>query len=314
MRIIYKEEGGVMNNPKLGIVILNYLTYDLTIQCINKLKEVEYRNFFVVVVDNNSPNDSHKILSNLYKNSIGYKFNVHYIESKLNGGYSSGNNIGIKVAKELGAEYVLVMNNDVELTDKGFIYDSIKLMEERTNIGIVGPGIIEKNILQLPAYLKRPNGFDYILYNSFMPIIILYRKVQMKNKQVDQNAMKVYSVAGCCLMIKVEYFEKINFYDEGVFLYGEELIVGEKMHRENYDVYYLPQYKVIHRHSITISGVYKEIERAKMMDESIKYYFANYRRDISRLIIKLINKSFFLKNNIYLPIIIGIKKKAYKIQ
>lgn len=300
-----------MSCPKLGIVILNYLTYDLTLHCINKLQEMDYNNFFVVVVDNNSPNESHRVLSN-YNKDIGYTFNIYYIKSKLNGGYSSGNNIGIKAAQEIGAQYVLVMNNDIELIDKEFISNAIHFMEENINVGAVGPGIVENNFLQLPAYIKRPNGFDYIGSNLFMPINILYRKLKTKIHQKDKNKIKVYSVAGSCLMIRVEHFAAINFYDENVFLYGEELILGEKMYQKNYEIYYFPKYKVNHKHSVTIGGIYKEIERTKMMAKSIEYYFINYRSDISRLIKELISKSFLFNTNIYLPIILFIKKITFK--
>lgn len=299
-----------MNNPKIGIVILNYLTYELTVHCISKLMQMKRDDFFIIVVDNNSPNNSHEVLSNRYKDNPDSNVDVYYIESKTNGGYSSGNNIGIKMAKELGAQYVLIMNNDIEIIDEQFISSSINLMENDRRIGVVGPGVVEKNYLQLPAYLKRPKGYDYIFSNLFMPVNILLRKVRMGRHQSAKSAMKVYSVAGSCLMISVEHFHKINYYDENVFLYGEELILGEKMHKEKFDIYYLPEYKVDHKHSVTISGIYKEIERTKMMEKSIEYYFNNYRYDIPKLVTKMISRSYFFKTNIYLPIILWIKKNT----
>ena len=110
-----------MSSSKVGIVILNYMTYELTINCLDNLNNMEYNNFFVVVVDNLSPNNSYeKIFEYISKGK--FKYDIYLLKSDKNGGYSYGNNLGVKKAENLKADYILIMNNDIFIKENNFLH------------------------------------------------------------------------------------------------------------------------------------------------------------------------------------------------
>ena len=80
-----------MTEPYVGIVLVNYRGAEDTIECIDSLNEMEYQNFFIVVVDNHSEDGS---LERLYEKKREKDFAV--IERKGNRGFAAGNNAGIR--------------------------------------------------------------------------------------------------------------------------------------------------------------------------------------------------------------------------
>ena len=83
---------------KIGIILLNYCNYDLTIDCIESIKKSSYQNYEIIVIDNNSPDNSGKQLSKLD--------NIRFLQMNENLGFAAGNNRGIEVAISDGGEYV----------------------------------------------------------------------------------------------------------------------------------------------------------------------------------------------------------------
>ena len=76
---------------KISIVILNYINYKDTIECIESIFEMNYRYEGIVVVDNNSENESVKILNKKYKDNK----KIIIVKARHNYGFAKGNNIGI---------------------------------------------------------------------------------------------------------------------------------------------------------------------------------------------------------------------------
>jgi GT2 family glycosyltransferase len=83
----------------------------------------------IILVDNGSSDMSGERLKNEFPNLVAILLNQ-------NTGYAGGNNVGIRYALEHGAEYVLVINNDV-VVDKGFLNPMVEVAENRPEVGIV---------------------------------------------------------------------------------------------------------------------------------------------------------------------------------
>ena len=110
----------------VSIIIVNYNTYDLTLDCINSIKEktnnIKYE---IIVVDNNSPN---RIIENLKLE------NVRLVLNSKNGGFGYANNIGNKYAK---GKYLFFLNSDTILMNNA-IFELFEFMEKKSNVGICG--------------------------------------------------------------------------------------------------------------------------------------------------------------------------------
>lgn len=293
--------------PLVAVIILNYVTYKMTIDCIDQIRKQEYSNFFIVVVDNDSPNESSAVLAAEYSNQIVTGLDqdvpITFLKAERNGGYSYGNNIGIREAERRGAEYILILNNDASITDVSFIERSICVMASNNNIGLMGPRVTDGNSYLNPLSCERLEWRNYFIGNIRYFWKIIKNKLVPKENTIINQIKKVYTVAGCCMLLRADYFKEIGYFDENLFLYGEELIIGEKFYNKNIEVLFYPGLEVYHNDSQTISNFYSSWRVTKMMDKSILYYLKNYRKDINKFQYGLVYISFKIKDQIYEPLI-----------
>ncbi|MDW8759052.1 glycosyltransferase family 2 protein [Streptococcus suis] len=121
---------------KIGFVVLHYNVSDETKSTVDSiLKNVN--NSHVVIVDNCSPNDSYSILINYYKDNK----NVTIVKNTSNAGYASGINFGYNyLIENYYFDFIVAMNNDMELTKENFT-EKVYEIYERTNFDILGPDI-----------------------------------------------------------------------------------------------------------------------------------------------------------------------------
>lgn len=126
----YMEE-----SPKVGVVILNWNGYDDTASCIESFTDVQYDNRFVVVVDNGSSDGSGERLAEEYPECT-----VLFNEENL--GFSGGCNVGIEHCLEKGADYVLLLNNDIEVSPD-FLKPLVETAESHEDVAMVG-GVVHE--------------------------------------------------------------------------------------------------------------------------------------------------------------------------
>ncbi|MFA6296290.1 MAG: glycosyltransferase family 2 protein [Patescibacteria group bacterium] len=117
------------NNPRVSIVILNWNGLSDTMECLNSLKNINYDNYEVILVDNNSKNSEAKILKDKFGNFI------KLICNNRNYGFAEGNNIGISAALKNGTDYVLCLNNDT-VVEPNFLREMIKFADN--DVGMIG--------------------------------------------------------------------------------------------------------------------------------------------------------------------------------
>ena len=122
-------------SPKVGIVLLNWNGYEDTATCIESLADVQYDNRFVVVVDNGSSDGSGERLADEFPDCT-----VLFNEENL--GFSGGCNVGIEHCLENGADYVLLLNNDIEVSPD-FLEPLVHTAESHDDVAMVGGVIYE---------------------------------------------------------------------------------------------------------------------------------------------------------------------------
>lgn len=101
------------NYPKAFVIILNYNGKDVLKKCLLSVFKNDYPNFEIVLVDNNSIDGS-------FETAKADFSKANFIKNEENLGFSAGNNVGIRFALERMADYVLLLNNDVEV-EKDFL-------------------------------------------------------------------------------------------------------------------------------------------------------------------------------------------------
>ena len=118
---------------KVFVILVNYNGCKDTLECINSLLKVKYSKMKIIVVDNASSDES---VSELKK----YDEKITLMISPANGGFSKGNNIGIKYALKEGADYILLLNNDT-IVDENFLNPLLDTAAEYKNTAVVSSKI-----------------------------------------------------------------------------------------------------------------------------------------------------------------------------
>lgn len=239
----------------IGIIVLNYNTADYTLKCISKIKEATTISYKIYVVDNASKDDSVSVL----RQSLEQEKDVEFIISENNGGYSYGNNIGIKKAVQDGCEKLLILNPDVEIC-KNSVEIMAETLDKDPSIAIVGPKVLTSEGALQDLLI---NGFSYGEYiKSKQPVKLAYKIltgkyfVKAKKKQyLPEEEQEVSGmVCGCSFMVRSDFFERIGYFDDKVFLYCEEEILFEEVKRAGMKVWYNPAAVVVHKGSVSTGG------------------------------------------------------------
>lgn len=121
------------DEPQVSIVLLNWNNYQDTADCIDSLQNITYGNTTIVVVDNGSQDGSGTKLAEEYEE-------CNFIFNDENLGFSGGCNVGIDYSIDNGADYVLLLNNDITVSP-GFLEPLVETAERHSNVAAVG-GVI----------------------------------------------------------------------------------------------------------------------------------------------------------------------------
>ena len=264
---------------KIGIVILNYLNWQDTVECIDSLSNQSFKNYEVVVVDNQSANESYTELNSRY----GEKEQIHLLQSKENLGFAKGNNIGIVYCKKiLGIDNILVINNDVVFTDDNYL-EYLSQYEVGYDIAIIGSRIIGSDGKNQNPSSQFKAGFKAVFREFSLPLLRKYkltallnlaRKVkrqlkrspsitnQQSNNQITTD--KPYNLHGSALFMTKNYLNEVNGLYPDTFLYYEEEILALVVDKLNLKMVYTDDIEIYH----------KEDQSSKLSfnnEEGIKY-------------------------------------------
>lgn len=220
------------NSPDISFITICYNGFKDTCELIEslhkKLKSVSYE---IIVVDNASREDEAAKIHELYPTVIS-------IRSNENGGFSGGNNIGIRAAK---GKYIFLINNDTYIESDEIAY-LVERLESRPEIGGVSPKI---------RFAFPP---QHIQFAGFT----LLTKITLRNNMLGFDCPDDGSydtphptpyLHGAAMIIKREVIEKIGIMPEIFFLYYEELDWSTSMTRAGYELWYEPRCTVFHKES-----------------------------------------------------------------
>lgn len=230
-----------MIQPSVYIILLNYNGYKDTICCIDSLRDINYKNYKIIVVDNHSTDSSKKEISQYIKN----KEDVIFIESKENLGFSGGNNLGIKYAMDKNADYICLLNNDTTV-ESDFLNYLVDAMENDKGIGISAGKIMyydNKDIVwSAGGYIdsKKAIGYNYA--------------INKHEKNLKDESREVTFLTGCLQLIRREVFENVGLYDHEYFLYMEDVDFCKRAINSGYKLVYVPESKIYHKVSASTGG------------------------------------------------------------
>lgn len=224
--------------PLVYIIVLNYNGYVDTVECIESLKAITYKNHRIVIVDNNSTDGSCGKLKSEY-------IDIEFVESDENLGYAGGNNLGIKRALENNAGYVCIINNDV-VVEPSFLEPILSKMEKDKSIGIAGSKVCE--------YTDRSK-----IQSTGSRVDLFRGNVYQLNTGVPADSVKedleVDYISGACLVVRKDVIDKTGLLPEVYFLFFEETEWCLKAGRAGYKVKCICDSAIYHKGSSTIDKI-----------------------------------------------------------
>jgi GT2 family glycosyltransferase len=244
--------------PWVGIIILNWRGLSDTLSCLSSLKKITYANVKTIVVENGS--------GDLSAATIREEFpEVFLLVQEQNHGFVGGNNVGIEFAQQAGLDYVLLLNNDVEV-ESSFLTRMVAEMEGDLNAGVAGPTIC---YYDHPDVIWSAGGrVDWVKGETHM--IGIGEKDQ---GQFGISAREVEWITGCALLIRMAVIEQIGGLDDRFFAYYEDSEYCLRAHRLGWNVLHIPSAMVWHK----ISAVARE------ESPQVNYYMTRNRLLFLRL-------------------------------
>lgn len=257
--------------PQIAIILVNYNNYQNTIDCLSSINKIKYENYYVIIVDNDSTNNSVEVL-NQYKNE-----KVYICQSGNNGGFAYGNNCGIEFATSIGFDYVLLLNNDT-LVDEWFLNRLVYSECDDPSIGIK-----TSKIMFYPDIEKIWYAGGTIDWNNLRATHFGY----MQSDSSEFNKEKIVEFAsGCCMLISKDVLIKVGKLPEEYFMYYEDLDYCVNILEKNYKILFVPDSIIYHCVSSASGGesspfvIEWEARSRRRFCEKYSYRISNIKKNI----------------------------------
>jgi GT2 family glycosyltransferase len=240
--------------------VLNWNSYEKTINCIYELERLEYPNFRIVVVDNASGDASVEHIRAAFPH-------LTLIVSQENSGYAGGHRLAVDEAAKANADLIWLLNTDLKMRPDTLsmlvdayqrlgdaLYGSIPLKIENTaRIGGFVAWVIDAN--------GKPD------FDSQLPFL---GKSYDDHFGSDPSERLTAGLAGSSLLIPLTVIRKHGFMDERFFLYSEEVDYCLRLLRNGVPSYIVPRSVVMHEYA----GTYGKRQKLSIV---VSYYYKRNR-------------------------------------
>lgn len=268
---------------EVSFIVVNYKSFEYLNNCLKAiLEKVKDIDFEIIIVNN----DKIKIknfdcikedcleriefstdIGDIKKNNLNKKLKI--IEVNKNIGFGKANNLGVLFS--IG-KYICFINPDTEIYSNN-IKDVIFEFENNSDIGIVGPKIIQNNESK-----NKETAQDWSVGVDLNIGEILRSKIGLsKSKKFwkSEKRIEVDWVTGASMFIKKRIFLQVSGFDEKIFLYYEDLDLCKKVKEMKKKVIYYPDFKVLHLGGKSTDGKSSQkIEYFKSQDYYYKKWFS----------------------------------------
>jgi GT2 family glycosyltransferase len=220
-------------SPTVAIIILNWNGGSDTYSCLESLSRLKYPNISVLLVDNGSTDESLTTIR-----GHNWPFSLRIIENNANLGFAEGNNVGIRAALEVGAEFVMLLNNDTEIAPD-CIDRLLEAAKTHPDTGIYGPCIFYSD----PADRIWFKGAEW---NS-KDLRFDFPGQGQKESTLPSEPIETDYVCGAAMLFRSEVARKVGLFDPRFFLVYEESDWCFTARRAGYRCLTVPSAKIWHK-------------------------------------------------------------------
>lgn len=285
----------------VSVIIVSYNTIDHIMNCIdsvyNKTKDIDFE---IVVVDNNSPDNTVELLKEKYSNLSNFRV----LELNENIGFGRANNAGFEIIK---GRNVLLLNPDTIL-----INNAIKVLSDyidnNQKVGICGGNLFNEEMQPIHSFCRRLPG----LYSELNSLLRGYldRFFYGKNAQFNHLSknISVGYVTGANMMMRNAILAKVGYFNPTFFMYFEETELTYRIRQAGYSVMSVPEAEIQHLKGKSFKGFEEKRERMFLEGRQIYNKLVMGRR--KRFVVNQLYK-INIQLNILIQVLFCRKNKEY---
>lgn len=270
---------------KVYIIVLNYNNWADTIACAESILANDYTNYQLIIVDNDSPDDSMTYIRQWAEGALEswtppsdplrrctfppqrkpvdhifheedesleqaclHDHRVVLIQSRKNGGYSAGNNVGIRYAKARGDfDYLWILNNDTVIEKDALVKLVDFANRHEPRIGLIGTTLL---------FYDAPDKIQAFgaAFNRFIAVQKHYLSHETYSEKIVQefDQKKLDYIIGASMLMTRRCIDKIGVMPEEYFIYFEEIDIATNCRRNGFDFAICTEAVVYHKESVAI--------------------------------------------------------------
>jgi len=252
----------VTEHPLVFIIILNLNGRTLLLETLESVMNMTYPNSKIIVVDNGSTDGSEEAVRSAYPG-------LTLIQNGSNLGFGEGNNVGIRYAVEHGAEWVILLNNDIAV-DPSMLSEMMTEAVGDKTVGILCPKIY---------FFSNPNLLWYAggTINYFTGVVA-HRGIRQEDRGQFDTVEETAYATGCAFLVRREVIERVGMFDPAYFpAYAEDADWTERTRRAGYKILYVPKAKMWHKVSSYSGGGMTPLKTQLKVEHNL-IFFKRYAR------------------------------------
>ena len=250
---------------ELSAVVVNYNSGPFLERCLGSLMRAEGAPAEIIVVDNASTDGS--------EGRAGQHPPVRMIRNEENRGFAAAANQGVGLSTH---PYVLLLNPDARMTG-GSLEALVKMAEERPRAGAIGPLVRNADGSLQPSARKVPSigeALGHAFVGPFVPNNRWSRAYTMADWD-RRSEREVEWVSGSAMLIRREAFDQVGGFDEGYFMYVEDVDLCTRLRAAGWTVLFAPEAEVEHESGVSSRARFRRL--AFEHSRSIYRYFSQHR-------------------------------------
>jgi GT2 family glycosyltransferase len=234
-----------MSYPFASVVIVTYNNRNDIEECLRSVLDQEYPDFEVIVVDNDSTDDTVKLVREKFPL-------IKVVENNKNYGAAKGYNIGVN-ASEGG--YVALLNPDT-VVERDWLSELVRVMEENKDIGACQSRIL---LYDKPDTINTEgNEVNYLGFTWCRN----YGKKNSDDKQIQETI----GLSVCSAILRRDVLEEVGFFDEDFFMYLDDTDLGLRVYLMGYKIVCNPKSIVYHKYKFRVEKKkFYYLERNRLM-------------------------------------------------
>lgn len=249
-------------HPLIYIIILNYNGWKDTLSCIQSILDQDYHNFKIVIVDNHSTDNSFFELTS-FITKVDYD-KIIIVKSGMNGGFSYGNNVGIRIAlDDFECKFIWILNNDTIIKQTTLVHLLNHMTSSQKRIGILGSMLL---------YFNNPDTIQALggVFNKWIGIGKHIGGYQNKELGKRRNLDLDY-VVGASMFVSINFIKDVGLLSEDYFLYYEDVDWSIAAKNKGWLLDTCIDSEVLHKEGASIGSSSKGINKSLFSDiESMK--------------------------------------------